>query len=107
VRVAVIAAQEYVSGVTDRAAAGAKYHLPVRDRLGAPRDAAIPVAASRPEKRRKAVPGTATTDSESTVSGCPCRAVRGRSSVILMPTILCPFIHIALDLIEAPWIRLK
>jgi hypothetical protein len=67
----------------------------------------VPVAASRPQKRRKAVPGTATADPEFTVSGCPCRAVGGRPDIIVMPTILRPLVHIAMELIEAPWIRLK
>ena len=41
------------------------------------------------------------------VAASPERAVGRRSLVVYVPAILRPFINVAVDLIEAPWIGLK
>ena len=67
----------------------------------------VPEAEGRAEEPRIEVPGTAANDTVTTAAGCPSRAIRGRSKVVIVPTVLCPFPHIAMNLVEPPRIGLE
>src|SRR5215510_10181881 len=64
--------------------------------------AGVPFAVGRAELPRLVVPGTAAHDAATAVAACrPCRAVRRRSVVVVVPAILDPLRNIAAHVVQA------
>src|SRR5690348_4487506 len=61
-----------------------------------------PVAIGGAELPGKGGPGAAANDVATAVSGCPGPSVGRRASVAVVPAVLRPVPHVAVDLVEAP-----
>src|SRR5262249_40291021 len=67
----------------------------------------VPEAEGGAEEPRREVTSAAAKATVTTPAGCPSRAIRRRSKVVVMPTVFRPFPHIAMNLVEPPRIGLE
>src|SRR5579862_4031319 len=67
----------------------------------------VPKALGCAQHARAVYPGAAPEDANIAISGTPRRAIYGRTGIIDVPAILCPFPHIAMRPENAPWIGVE